>query len=99
MKFNFHGLINSDKAPQFEVRVSIDGGKENTLTKTSDMVLSMKDPTPGSTYSFSVVAIVDGQTSDSISTSVEIPETIDTEIIQEPGTIDGSRTNQATESK
>ena len=68
------------------------------LTKTSDMSLSMKDPTPGSTYTFSVVAIVDGQTSDSISTSVEIPETIDTEIIQEPGTITRSRINQVQKS-
>ena len=81
---------NSDTPPQFEVRVSIDGGKENILTKTSEMTLSMKNPTPGSTYSFSVVAKVDNQTSGSVSTSVEVPKTIDTEIIQEPGTIDGS---------
>ena len=43
---------NSDKAPQFEVKVSIDGGPENILSKTSDMALSMKDPTPGSKYTF-----------------------------------------------
>ena len=77
----------SDKAPQFEVKVSIDGGAANTLSKSSDMSFSIKDPTPGSTYTFSVVAIVGNQSSDSISTSVEIPAMIDTEIIQEPGTI------------
>lgn len=80
----------TDTPPQFEVRVSIDGGKENILTKTSDLSLSMKDPTPGSKYTFSVVAIVDNQTSDSISTTVEIPATIDNQIIQEPGNTNGT---------
>ena len=77
----------SDKAPQFEVKVSIDGGAANILRKSSDMSFSIKDPTPGSRSTFSVVAIVGNQSSDPISTSVEIPAMIDTEIIQEPGII------------
>lgn len=82
------GYPDSDASLQFEVSVSIDGEAAKPLSKTSDMALSMKDPNPGSKYTFSVVAIVDGQTSDPISASVEIPETIDTEIIEEPGIID-----------
>lgn len=72
-------------APQFEVRVSVDGGKENILTHTKNMSLTMKNPTPGSTYTFSVVAIADNQNSDPASASVSIPSKNDTGIIQGPG--------------
>ena len=83
---------NANVTPQFDVNVSIDGGKQNILTKTNAMTLSMKNPTPGSKYTFTIVANVNNQTSDSISTSVDIPKASDTQIIQEPSTTPGGTT-------
>ena len=58
---------------QFEVKMSVDGGAQSVLKKSKDTSLTIPNPTPGSKYTFSVVAIVDNQQSDPASTSVEIP--------------------------
>ncbi|WP_375089399.1 PBP1A family penicillin-binding protein [Peribacillus sp. RS7] len=58
---------------QFEVMMSVDGGAQSVLKKSKDTSLTIPNPTPGSKYTFSVVALVDNQQSDPASTSVEIP--------------------------
>ncbi|MDM5294159.1 PBP1A family penicillin-binding protein [Peribacillus simplex] len=58
---------------KFEVMMSVDGGAQSVLKKSKDTSLTIPNPTPGSKYTFSVVAIVDNQQSDPASTSVEIP--------------------------
>ncbi|MEF2095690.1 PBP1A family penicillin-binding protein [Bacillus sp. CFBP9009] len=58
---------------QFEVKMSVDGGAESVLKKSKDTSLTIPNPTPGSKYTFSVVALVDNQQSDPASTSVKIP--------------------------
>ncbi len=58
---------------QFEVKMSVDGGAQSVLKKSKDTSLTIPNPTPGSKYTFSVVALVDNQQSDPASTSVKIP--------------------------
>ncbi|MCO0596616.1 PBP1A family penicillin-binding protein [Peribacillus butanolivorans] len=58
---------------QFEVKMSVDGGAQSVLKKSKDTSLTIPNPTPGSKYTFTVVALVDNQQSDPASTSVEIP--------------------------
>lgn len=62
-----------DGDTQFEVKMSVDGGAQSVLKKSKDTSLTIPNPTPGSKYTFSVVALADGQQSDPASTSVEIP--------------------------
>ncbi|MGG4264164.1 PBP1A family penicillin-binding protein [Peribacillus simplex] len=58
---------------KYEVKMSVDGGAQSVLKKSTDTSLTIPNPKPGSKYTFSVVAIVDNQQSDPASTSVEIP--------------------------
>lgn len=67
------GYPEAEQPPTFEVTVSIDGGAATTLTKSKDMSLSMRNPTPGSSYTFSIKAIIGDQSSDSVSATVQIP--------------------------
>ncbi|MGE7759503.1 PBP1A family penicillin-binding protein [Peribacillus sp. NPDC097895] len=66
-----------DGDTKFEVLMSVDGGGQSVLKKSKDTSLSIPNPTPGSKYTFSVVALVDGQQSDPASTSVEIPAQVE----------------------
>ncbi|MFJ8256310.1 PBP1A family penicillin-binding protein [Peribacillus asahii] len=89
------GYPKPEDAPQFEVKVSVDGGAATVLSSTKDMGLTMNAPTPGSTYTFSVVATVNGQSSKPVSASVSIPDgTEEEELIDEdPELEDGSEEN------
>ncbi|WP_110927650.1 transglycosylase domain-containing protein [Bacillus massiliglaciei] len=75
-KQEIHGSWNySDEgSPDFETKVSIEGGGEQVLSVSGDTSFSIKDPQPGKKYSFSVTAILDGQRSDPAKQSVTIPE-------------------------
>ncbi|MFJ7745950.1 PBP1A family penicillin-binding protein [Peribacillus sp. NPDC097295] len=70
---------HSDGDPQFEVQMSVDGGSNSVLKKSKDTSLTIPNPTPGSKYTFSVVAIVDNQRSDPAGATVEIPSAIEEE--------------------
>ncbi|KMK76401.1 penicillin-binding protein 1A [Alkalihalobacillus pseudalcaliphilus] len=63
----------------FEVSVSVDGGSSETVQDSSDMQFILNAPERGSTYSFSVVAEYDGETSDPATTSVAVPEATEEE--------------------
>jgi penicillin-binding protein 1A len=56
---------------QFEITVS-DGIEPNTSTVT-ERVVTLQNPTPGTTYSITITAIIDGKRSDPATTSVQIP--------------------------
>ena len=64
----------SKKGVTFQVNVSVDGGGSKQLSQTSDKSLKIAKPTPGSTYTFTVIALKDSQSSDGASASVTIPE-------------------------
>ncbi|CAH0186115.1 Penicillin-binding protein 1A/1B [Peribacillus sp. Bi96] len=66
-----------DGDTKFEVLMSVDGGGQSVLKKSKDTSLTIPNPNPGSKYTFSVVALVDGQQSDPASTSVEIPAQVE----------------------
>ncbi|MFJ7847619.1 PBP1A family penicillin-binding protein [Peribacillus sp. NPDC097224] len=68
---------HSDGDPQFEVQMSVDGGSKSVLKKSKDTSLTIPNPTPGSKYTFSVVAIVDNQRSDPAGATVQIPSAIE----------------------
>lgn len=68
--------------PQFEANMSIDGGAVSSLGGGSGTTINA--PTPGSTYTFTVFATVDGKKSAAGSASVTIPATTDAEEIVPP---------------
>lgn len=59
---------------KFNVSVSVDGAQAEQLTVTSDTSLKIAKPNLGSSYTFSITAIKDEQSSDPASSSVTIPE-------------------------
>ncbi|MFB6466041.1 PBP1A family penicillin-binding protein [Cytobacillus sp. Hz8] len=71
---------------KFDVSASQDGGGEQNLTTTTQNGFIMKNATPGSTYTFKVVAVSDNQQSDAVTTSIKIPSPLD--IGNTPGTDD-----------
>lgn len=83
-KINVQWSYGSDKKPEFDVKVALDGGEQKLLTTTKETQFSLSDPQPGSTYDFYVTAIVDNQKSDSVKASVTIPELAEEEPEEEP---------------
>ena len=75
---------DSSKTPEFEVKVSIDGGASQVLARSSTMGLTIQQPNPGSTYSFTVTAIINGQKSNPASASVQITALQEEPIVPEP---------------
>ncbi|MGX2960196.1 PBP1A family penicillin-binding protein [Peribacillus sp. JNUCC 23] len=75
---------DSSKTPEFEVKVSIDGGASQVLARSSTMGLTIQQPNPGSTYTFTVTAIVNGQKSASASASVKVTAIQEEPIEPEP---------------
>ncbi|KGA99099.1 penicillin-binding protein [Alkalihalobacillus alcalophilus ATCC 27647 = CGMCC 1.3604] len=63
----------------FEVRLSINGGSNETVQQSNDMQYIYSNPEPGSTYEFSITAEYEGETSDPARASVEIPDAIEEE--------------------
>ena len=57
----------------FNITMSINGGAEQALPSTSEKSYRMANPTPGATYSFKVIAAVDGRQSDAATASIAIP--------------------------
>ncbi|MGM9923387.1 MAG: PBP1A family penicillin-binding protein [Bacillus sp. (in: firmicutes)] len=101
VSLSWNYAIDEDKGkPSFEVRASIDGGAAQTLTTTNDMAFSVANPTPGSTYSFSVIAISGGQKSDPASATIKIPdpnEGEEEEEVEEETPEDGANDDQEQE--
>lgn len=58
---------------QFSLSVSVNGGAEQALPATSETGYRLKNPEPGSTYTFKVKAVTDNQQSDTATTSVKVP--------------------------
>lgn len=56
---------------QFEVTVS-DGVQPQTST-LSERVVTLQNPTPGTKYTITIIAIIDGKRSDPVTTTVDIP--------------------------
>ncbi|KMY50574.1 penicillin-binding protein 1A [Peribacillus loiseleuriae] len=75
---------DSSKTPEFEVKVSIDGGASQVLARSSTMGLTIQQPNPGSTYSFTVTAIINGQKSNPASASVQITALHEEPIVPDP---------------
>ena len=69
---------------KFDVSVSVDGAGAEQLTVTSDKSIKIAKPNAGSTYTFTVTAVKDDQTSDSATASVTIPEKTEEEPAKEP---------------
>ncbi|MGG3942826.1 PBP1A family penicillin-binding protein, partial [Peribacillus psychrosaccharolyticus] len=84
INLNWSYPTQDEGTPEFEVKVSIDGGGSNVLSLSSDTGLTIQSPTAGASYSFSVTAILNGQRSDAATTSVSVPGEIEEEPIEEP---------------
>ncbi|SIT66272.1 penicillin-binding protein 1A [Edaphobacillus lindanitolerans] len=65
---------DADGKVQFTVSYSVDGGSANTLTTTSEKNASATGIEPGRTYTFSVVAVLDGETSEPATVSLQVGE-------------------------
>lgn len=64
---------DNSEGTQFEVKVSINGGAEQTLQTTTEKGMNLAKPTPGASYSFSITAIRADKRSDPASVTVVIP--------------------------
>ena len=73
INLNWSYPTQDEGSPEFEVKVSIDGGGSKVLSLSSDTGLTIQSPTAGASYSFSVTAILNGQRSDAATTSVSVP--------------------------
>ncbi|MDG5470611.1 PBP1A family penicillin-binding protein [Jeotgalibacillus sp. ET6] len=63
---------DDDRAVEFEVSYSINGGESQILTTTGDTALTVQQVEPGSSYTFSVIAIADSQRSGEATVSIDI---------------------------
>jgi penicillin-binding protein 1A len=73
---------------QFEITVT-DGVAPKTSTVT-ERVVTLQNPTPGTTYSITITAIMDNKRSDPATTSVEIPLPQQNEVDEGTGIGDGN---------
>lgn len=86
-----------DQSVRYKVSVSVDGGGSQSLTETSNTSYTYGGPEDGKTYVFSVVAVMDGKTSDAATTSIQIkapekepeePKTDENESPEQPGEVE-----------
>lgn len=73
INLNWNSGSGSGSNVTYDVNVSIGGGSSTKLTNTANTSLKIANPTPGSTYTFTVTAISNGKSSNPATASVTIP--------------------------
>lgn len=69
---------------QFEVRVAIDDGKEHSLATTANKGLKVEQVLPGHRYVFTVIAILDTETSEPVSVELDTTSFLEEDIPDNP---------------
>ncbi|MCQ6277883.1 transglycosylase domain-containing protein [Bacillus sp. EB600] len=81
----------SGKNVQYDVSASVNGGTSQKLSTTSEMGLKIANPTAGGKYTFTIIAVGSGQSSDPVTVSVDIPNP---EVQNNQGNTSGNQDNQ-----
>lgn len=75
----------------FNISVSVNGGGEQAIAPTAEKGYKLTNPVPGSTYTFKITAVRDGQTSDPSTTTVQIPIS---DVTEDKGNNNGNNQDQ-----
>ncbi|MED4462840.1 PBP1A family penicillin-binding protein [Metabacillus fastidiosus] len=89
-----------DGGASFQVSQSVDGGSYSTVQNSGSMSYTVSGVTPGATYRFQVVAMVNGKSSNAAATAITVPGAVTEEepeeeiIEEEPDTTDEGKVEE-----